>query len=80
VYHPNYDVPFVPKVLYELWHKFPQAVPHLHWELILPCTHKIALAESDMLIADQSLCLWVSKCTLQELRDALDPFELVRKF
>jgi hypothetical protein len=53
-YHPNYDVPFVPKVLTKLWHTFSQAVPYLHQELILPCAHKITLMESDMLMTDQS--------------------------
>ncbi|KAF8484149.1 hypothetical protein JB92DRAFT_1624850 [Gautieria morchelliformis] len=79
-YHSNRAVPFAAKNIYDLWHAFPTAVPHLHWELVTPCAHEITLAESNTLIADKTLRINVSKCTLQKLRDALDPFQLVHRF
>ncbi|KAJ7189292.1 hypothetical protein GGX14DRAFT_580814 [Mycena pura] len=68
---------FGPERVFKAWHnRFPRSVPHLHSMIVKPCMHEIALKESDQVINDPRLKVRLFDCTLQYIRNILNPGEL----
>jgi hypothetical protein len=65
---------FAPERVFRAWHdRFPKSVPHLHSTIIRPCMEEIALEESDRVINDSRLKVRPLNCTLEYIRNALNP-------
>ena len=74
------DQQFPPATVFNLWHlRWPHKQHHLH-NMIQPCTHEIALEESDQIIRDSSLQIRIKTLTIKEIRELLQPDALVEKF
>ncbi|KAJ6605655.1 hypothetical protein B0H10DRAFT_2229014 [Mycena sp. CBHHK59/15] len=65
---------FGPERIFKAWHqRFPKSRPHLHSTIIKPCMEELALHKSDKVINDPRLKVRLSSCTLDYIRNALDP-------
>ncbi|KAJ7830057.1 hypothetical protein B0H14DRAFT_3465094 [Mycena olivaceomarginata] len=68
---------FAPQRIFKAWHdRFPKSIPHLHSTIIKPCMDEIALQESDKVINDPRLKVRPKDCTLDFIRNILDPGKL----
>ncbi|KAJ7197457.1 hypothetical protein GGX14DRAFT_574239 [Mycena pura] len=68
---------FGPERVFKAWHnRFPGSVPHLHSMIVKPCMHEMALKESDQVINNPRLKVRLFDCTLQYIRNILNPGEL----
>ncbi|KAJ7860555.1 hypothetical protein B0H14DRAFT_3445956 [Mycena olivaceomarginata] len=73
--HPHHG--FAPQRIFKAWHdRFPKSIPHLHSTIIKPCMDEIALQESDKVINDPRLKVRLKDCTLDFIRNILDPGKL----
>ncbi|KAJ6495492.1 hypothetical protein C8R45DRAFT_1095125 [Mycena sanguinolenta] len=65
---------FAPQRIFKAWHdRFPKSVPHLHSTIIKPCMDEIALQESDAVINDPRLKVRLKDCTVEHIRNVLNP-------
>ncbi|KAJ7762711.1 hypothetical protein DFH07DRAFT_401250, partial [Mycena maculata] len=65
---------FGPERVFKAWHdRFPKSIPHLHSIIIKPCMEEIALQESDQVINDPRLKVRLLDCTLDFIRNVLNP-------
>ncbi|KAJ7496051.1 hypothetical protein B0H11DRAFT_1910318 [Mycena galericulata] len=65
---------FGPERVFKAWHdRFPKSIPHLHSTIIKPCMEEIALQESDQVINDPRLKVRLLDCTLDFIRNVLNP-------
>ncbi|KAJ7862792.1 hypothetical protein B0H14DRAFT_3444509 [Mycena olivaceomarginata] len=70
--HPNHG--FAPQRIFKAWHdRFPKSIPHLHSTIIKPCMDEIALQESDKVMNDPRLKVQLKDCTLDYIRNVLNP-------
>ncbi|KAJ7939789.1 hypothetical protein B0H13DRAFT_2497556 [Mycena leptocephala] len=65
---------FAPGHIFKAWHeRFPKSIPHLHSTIIKPCMDEIALQESNTVINDPRLKVKLKDCTLDYIRNVLNP-------
>ncbi|KAJ7367060.1 hypothetical protein DFH08DRAFT_797902 [Mycena albidolilacea] len=70
---------FTPGRIFWAWHdRFPKSIPHLHSAIIKLCMKEIALEESDHVINDPRLKVQLLDCTLEYIRNVLNPGILPR--
>ncbi|KAJ7786989.1 hypothetical protein B0H14DRAFT_3506087 [Mycena olivaceomarginata] len=70
---------FAPGRIFHAWHdRFPKSIPHLHSTIIKPCVEEIALQESDRVINYPRLKVRLLDCTLDYIRNVLNPGILPR--
>ncbi|KAJ7691214.1 hypothetical protein B0H14DRAFT_2652146 [Mycena olivaceomarginata] len=76
-WHPHGQQPdewLGPERIFKAWHdRFPKSIPHLHSTIIKPCMEEIALKESDRVINYSRLKVRLVDCTLDYIRNVLNP-------
>lgn len=78
---PGDDTHFPAATLYSIWHeRFKKCRDKLHKYIIEPCTFELVKAESDRGISSPDLKVKLGQLTMKDIREALNPGKLLRKY